>query len=128
MTLEVHMRQMVWTLWREEDGQDTIEYVLLLAFIVIAATAVLGFNTNSIRGIASTSNSQPPPDSPPVSRRAPIRVRERRQIRASCSGRTGRPPRRPRCHTPRRSPGLRNWAPRNAAEWPGSSAPRNTAD
>jgi Flp pilus assembly pilin Flp len=58
MTLEVHMRQMVWTLWREEDGQDTIEYVLLLAFIVIAATAVLGFNTNSIRGIASTSNSQ----------------------------------------------------------------------
>jgi hypothetical protein len=30
----------------------------LLAFIVIAATAVLGFNTNSIRAIANTSNSQ----------------------------------------------------------------------
>jgi Flp pilus assembly pilin Flp len=58
MTLEVHMRQMVWALWREEDGQEMIEYALLLAFIVIAATAVLGFNTNSIRAIANTSNSQ----------------------------------------------------------------------
>ena len=52
------MRQMVRALWREEDGQDMIEYALLLAFIVIAATAVLGFNTTSIRGIASAGNGQ----------------------------------------------------------------------
>jgi Flp pilus assembly pilin Flp len=58
MTLEVHMRQMLWALWREEAGQDMIEYVLLLAFIVIAATGLLSFNANSIRGIANASNAQ----------------------------------------------------------------------
>lgn len=52
------MRQMVRALWREEDGQDMIEYVLLLAFVVIATTAVLGFNADSFRGIANSSNSQ----------------------------------------------------------------------
>jgi Flp pilus assembly pilin Flp len=58
MTLEVHVQQMVWTLWRDEDGQDIIEYTLLIAFIVVAATAVLGFNTASIRAIATVNNSQ----------------------------------------------------------------------
>ena len=29
-------------LWREEDGQDLIEYALLMAFIALAAVAVLG--------------------------------------------------------------------------------------
>ena len=52
------MQQMVWTLWRDEDGQDIIEYTLLIAFIVVAATAVLGFNTASIRAIATVNNSQ----------------------------------------------------------------------
>jgi Flp pilus assembly pilin Flp len=28
--------------WREEDGQDLIEYALLMAFIALAAVAVLG--------------------------------------------------------------------------------------
>ncbi len=27
--------------WREEDGQDLVEYALLLAFIALAAVAVL---------------------------------------------------------------------------------------
>ena len=52
------MRQLLWALWREEAGQDMIEYVLLLAFIVIAATGLLAFNANSIRGIANASNAQ----------------------------------------------------------------------
>ena len=52
------MQQMVWTLWRDEGGQDMVEYTLLLAFIVMAATAVLGFNTASIRAVASASKSQ----------------------------------------------------------------------
>ena len=52
------MQQMVWTLWRDEGGQDMVEYALLLAFIVVAATAVLGFNTTSIRTIANASKSQ----------------------------------------------------------------------
>jgi Flp pilus assembly pilin Flp len=29
-------------IWREEDGQDLIEYALLMAFIALAAVAVLG--------------------------------------------------------------------------------------
>ncbi len=28
--------------WQEEDGQDLIEYALLMAFIALAAVAVLG--------------------------------------------------------------------------------------
>ena len=52
------MRQLLWALWREEAGQDMIEYVLLLALIVIAATGLLSFNANSIRGIANASNAQ----------------------------------------------------------------------
>ena len=34
-------------LWREEDGQDLVEYALLLAFIALAAVAILsGIKTN----------------------------------------------------------------------------------
>ena len=29
------------TFWQEEDGQDLVEYALLIAFIAIAAVAVL---------------------------------------------------------------------------------------
>jgi Flp pilus assembly pilin Flp len=58
MTLEVHVQQIVRALWRENDGQDIIEYTLLIAFIVVAATAVLGFNTASIRAIANVNKSQ----------------------------------------------------------------------
>jgi Flp pilus assembly pilin Flp len=46
------------TLWRSEDGQDLIEYTLLITFIVIVTAGVLGIGTNSIKGIVSTSNSQ----------------------------------------------------------------------
>jgi Flp pilus assembly pilin Flp len=46
------------TLWRNEDGQDLIEYTLLITFIVIVTAGVLGIGTNSIKGIVSTSNSQ----------------------------------------------------------------------
>jgi Flp pilus assembly pilin Flp len=46
------------TLWRDEDGQDLIEYTLLITFIVIVTAGVLGIGTNSIMGIVNTSNSQ----------------------------------------------------------------------
>ncbi len=37
--------------WQEEDGQDLVEYSLLLAFIALAAVALLsGIGTN-IKGI-----------------------------------------------------------------------------
>jgi Flp pilus assembly pilin Flp len=46
------------TLWRNEDGQDLIEYTLLITFVVIVTAGVLGIGTNSIKGIVNTSNSQ----------------------------------------------------------------------
>jgi len=40
----------------EERGQDLIEYALLLAFIMVAAAAMLLVNTQSITGIWISSN------------------------------------------------------------------------
>ena len=51
------MRQLLWSLWREEDGQDLIEYSLLITFIAIATAAVVGRWQNAIRSIWTTSNS-----------------------------------------------------------------------
>jgi pilus assembly protein Flp/PilA len=36
--------------WQEEDGQDMVEYALLLAFVALAAVALLG----GVRGSIST--------------------------------------------------------------------------
>jgi Flp pilus assembly pilin Flp len=38
-------------LWREEDGQDLIEYALLMAFIALAAVTVLGSLKTNIQGL-----------------------------------------------------------------------------
>ncbi len=43
--------------WREEEGQDLIEYTLLLAFIAIASAAILTSTGNSIRGIWTTTQA-----------------------------------------------------------------------
>jgi Flp pilus assembly pilin Flp len=52
------MKRLLLNLWREEDGQDLIEYSLLITFIAIATAAVVGSGQNAIRGIWTTSNSQ----------------------------------------------------------------------
>jgi Flp pilus assembly pilin Flp len=52
------MRQLLWTLWRQEDGQDLIEYTLLVAFVVFITVGVVSIGGQSIKGITSTSNSQ----------------------------------------------------------------------
>jgi Flp pilus assembly pilin Flp len=44
-------------LWREELGQDMVEYVLLLGFIVLAAIAVMTSLRTEISGIWSTITS-----------------------------------------------------------------------
>jgi Flp pilus assembly pilin Flp len=46
------------TLWRREEGQDLIEYTLLLAFLALATAGFFGLGHNSIAGIVNTSNSQ----------------------------------------------------------------------
>jgi Flp pilus assembly pilin Flp len=59
MDLEVHtMTLLLFTLWRDEAGQDLIEYTLLLAFMMFCVIGMIGFGSASIKGIVSTSNSQ----------------------------------------------------------------------
>ena len=44
-------------LWNEEQGQDLIEYTLLMAFVALASAALFLGAGNSIKGIWSTTNS-----------------------------------------------------------------------
>ncbi len=44
--------------WQEEEGQDLIEYSLLMAFIALAAIAVLGSAGGSINHMWVGINSQ----------------------------------------------------------------------
>jgi Flp pilus assembly pilin Flp len=45
-------------LWKDEEGQDLIEYTLLLAFVALASAAIFLGAGGSISGIWTTSNSQ----------------------------------------------------------------------
>jgi Flp pilus assembly pilin Flp len=44
--------------WNDEQGQDLIEYTLLMAFVALASAALFLGAGNSISGIWTTSNSQ----------------------------------------------------------------------
>jgi Flp pilus assembly pilin Flp len=44
--------------WNDDQGQDLIEYTLLLAFVAFATAALFVGVGGSISGILSTSNSQ----------------------------------------------------------------------
>lgn len=46
------------TFLRDEQGQDLIEYTLLMAFVALASAALFLGAGGSISGIWSTSNSQ----------------------------------------------------------------------
>ncbi len=52
------MLKLLPALWREEEGQDLIEYTLLIAFVALASAALFGGSHDSIAGITSVSNSQ----------------------------------------------------------------------
>jgi Flp pilus assembly pilin Flp len=43
---------------RDEQGQDLIEYTLLLAFVALASAALFIGAGNSVKGIWSLTNSQ----------------------------------------------------------------------
>jgi Flp pilus assembly pilin Flp len=45
-------------LWSEDDGQDLIEYTLLMAFVALASATLFMGVGRSIKGIWSTTNSQ----------------------------------------------------------------------
>jgi Flp pilus assembly pilin Flp len=46
------------TFLRDDQGQDLIEYTLLMAFVALASAALFLGAGGSIKGIWSTSNSQ----------------------------------------------------------------------
>ena len=45
------------TVWREEDGQDLVEYSLLLAFIALAAVVVLKSTSTSLNALWTSISS-----------------------------------------------------------------------
>ena len=45
-------------LWNEEQGQDLIEYTLLMAFVALASAALFLGVGGSVRGIWTTTNTQ----------------------------------------------------------------------
>jgi Flp pilus assembly pilin Flp len=44
--------------WNEDQGQDLIEYTLLMAFVALASAALFLGAGGSIKGIWSVTNSQ----------------------------------------------------------------------
>jgi Flp pilus assembly pilin Flp len=45
---KTEMKNCLERLWREEEGQDLVEYSLLLAFVALAATAGMNYLANAI--------------------------------------------------------------------------------
>ena len=52
------MLSLLTSLWAEDQGQDLIEYTLLMAFVALASAALFIGAGGSIQGIWSTTNSQ----------------------------------------------------------------------
>ena len=52
------MKALVIGFIRDEQGQDLIEYTLLLAFVALASAALFIGAGNSVQGIWSITNSQ----------------------------------------------------------------------
>jgi Flp pilus assembly pilin Flp len=48
---EFKVKNLMMNLWREESGQDLIEYSLLLAFVALAASAILTSVSTSLTTI-----------------------------------------------------------------------------
>jgi Flp pilus assembly pilin Flp len=58
MTLEVNMVKLLAGLWREEDGQDVIEYTLLMAFVALATCSLFALSRDSIMSINSKCDAR----------------------------------------------------------------------
>ena len=51
------MSERLYSFWRDEDGQDLIEYSLLITFIAIATMWFVGAGGPSIRGVWTGANT-----------------------------------------------------------------------
>lgn len=52
------MKSFVQKFWRDESGQDLIEYTLLLAFVALASASIFISAGSSISGIWSSASSE----------------------------------------------------------------------
>ena len=52
------MKSLLAQLWKDDQGQDLIEYTLLMAFVALASAALFIGAGGSVKGIWSTTNSQ----------------------------------------------------------------------
>ena len=51
------MKNMLMRLWKEEEGQDLLEYALLLVLIVLVAAAAINPLGTTIAGVFTKANS-----------------------------------------------------------------------
>ena len=51
------MQTMMRRFWRDESGQDLIEYTLLLAFLALAAASIFISSGQAVQGIWGTSTT-----------------------------------------------------------------------
>ena len=49
---------MMWNFLRDDQGQDLIEYTLLLAFVALASAAIFITAGTSVKGIWTTAQTQ----------------------------------------------------------------------
>ena len=52
------VKRLLTTFWHDDQGQDLIEYTLLLAFVCLATAALFISSGGSLSGIWLTANSQ----------------------------------------------------------------------
>jgi len=52
------MRSLMQRFWRDESGQDLIEYTLLMAFVALASASLFVSTGSSISGIWGTASNQ----------------------------------------------------------------------
>jgi Flp pilus assembly pilin Flp len=50
--------RLVKSFWQDQDGQDLIEYTLLMAFVALASAALFIGAGSSIKGIWTATNTQ----------------------------------------------------------------------
>ncbi|MGH9431322.1 MAG: Flp family type IVb pilin [Terriglobia bacterium] len=51
------MKKLFARLWKEEEGQDLVEYALLVALLVLAAVATLGTLADTIKNVFTNAAS-----------------------------------------------------------------------
>jgi len=52
------MAELVYRFWHEDNGQDLVEYTLLMTFVMFTIIGLASGFGSSVAGITSTSNSQ----------------------------------------------------------------------